>query len=100
MNSRTCFFNIHDARFGSRSQRASVIDTSSILKFHMNFGRVLLGLVCVLSAAISHLAYSATRVVFQDELLSETQSNALIGTGDVAFSKQDYGTAMQSYVAA
>jgi hypothetical protein len=29
MNSRTCFFKIHDARFGSRSQRASVIDTSS-----------------------------------------------------------------------
>jgi TPR repeat protein len=83
-----------------KTSRSKERDVAADMYFHMNFGRVLLGLVCVLSAAISPLTYSATRVVFQDELLSETQSNVLIGTGDVAFSKQDYGTAMQSYVAA
>lgn len=67
---------------------------------HMNLGQILLGLIFLLTVITSPLAYGATRIVLQEELLSETQSNALIGTGDVAFSKQDYGAAMRSYLAA
>jgi TPR repeat protein len=56
--------------------------------------------VLAIGITASSFADAATRLVFQDEYVSEEQSNSTIGTGDASFGRQDYGKAMQSYLSA